>query len=544
MIKNLFYGTIIIILLNSCNSKQKVDTICFNGQVITVDSNMSKKQAFAIKDGKFVEIGDNENILTKYESLQKIDLKQRFVYPGLIDAHSHFYGLGNFLQMVDLTGTKSWDECVQRCKLFYTLHKPSVLLGRGWDQNLWDNKNFPTNDKLNELFREIPVMLKRVDGHAAIVNDYVLHLAHIKENTKVSGGLVVVTSNNKATGLLIDNAVDLAEAVLPATTTEDKIKVLKIAEQHCFEYGLTSVCDAGLELNIIHLIDSLQQSNTLGIRLYAMVSLNDENLKEALQIGVYKTDRLNVSSFKMYADGSLGSRGACLLEPYSDDIHNKGFLLTDIHKMKKYIRQIALSEFQLNTHCIGDSTNRYILKLYSQILGKNNNRRWRIEHAQVVNPADLSLFKEYAIIPSVQPTHATSDMYWAEDRLGKERIKQAYAYQTLLQQNNWLPLGTDFPVESVSPFYTFYAAVSRQDADKKPAGGFNKENALSREQALKGMTIWAAKAAFEENEKGSIEANKMADFIVCDIDLLNEKDLLKIRNTKPQQVFVAGKKVK
>lgn len=543
MIKNLFYGAIIIILLNSCNIKQKVDTICFNGQVITVDTAMSKRQAFAIKEGKFIEIGSNENILAKYESTQKIDLKQQFVYPGLIDAHSHFYGLGNFLQMVDLTGARSWDECVERCKLFYTLHKPSVLLGRGWDQNLWNNKSFPTNDKLNELFGQIPVMLKRVDGHAAIVNDYVMHLARITESTKVSGGLVV-NINNKATGVLIDNAVDLAEAVLPPTTTEDKIKALKIAEQHCFSYGLTSVCDAGLELNIIHLIDSLQQSNTLGIRLYAMVSLNDENLKEALQIGVYKTDRLNVSSFKMYADGSLGSRGACLLEPYSGDVHNKGFLLTDIHKMKKYIRQIALSKFQLNTHCIGDSTNRYILKLYSQVLGKNNDRRWRIEHAQVVNPNDLSLFKEYAIIPSVQPTHATSDMYWAGDRLGIERIKQAYAYQTLLQQNNWLPLGTDFPVESVSPFYTFYAAVARQDADKKPTDGFNKENALSREQALKGMTIWAAKAAFEEKEKGSIEANKMADFIVCNIDLLNEKDLLKIRNTKPQQVFVAGKKVK
>ncbi|MES2655657.1 MAG: amidohydrolase [Bacteroidota bacterium] len=504
---------------------------------------MSKKQAFAIKDGKFVEVGSDESILSKYESLQKIDLKQQFVYPGLIDAHSHFYGLGNFLQMVDLTGAKSWDECVQRCKLFYALHKPTILLGRGWDQNLWDSKSFPTNDKLNELFAQIPVMLKRVDGHAAIVNDCILKLALITESTKVSGGLVV-TLNNKATGVLVDNAVDLVEAVLPATTTSDKIKALKIAEQHCFSYGLTSVCDAGLELNIIHLIDSLQQSNTLGIRLYAMVSLNDENLKEALQIGVYKTDMLNVSSFKMYADGSLGSRGACLIEPYSDDVHNKGFLLTDINKMKKYIRQIALSKFQLNTHCIGDSTNRYILKLYSQALGKSNDRRWRIEHAQVVNPADLSLFKEYAIIPSVQPTHATSDMYWAVDRLGKERIKQAYAYQTLLQQNNWLPLGTDFPVESVSPFYTFYAAVSRQDADKKPIDGFNKENALSREQALKGMTIWAAKAAFEENEKGSIETNKMADFIVCDIDLLNEKDLLKIRNTKPQQVFVAGKKVK
>ncbi|MFZ4800253.1 MAG: amidohydrolase, partial [Bacteroidia bacterium] len=327
-------------------------------------------------------------------------------------------------------------------------------------------------------------------------------------------------------------------------TLNDKINALKIAEQHCFDYGLTSVCDAGLDLNIIHLIDSLQQSGTLKMRIYAMINLTDENLKEALEIGVYKTEKLNVSSFKMYADGALGSRGACLIKPYTDEVHHHGFLLTDIGKMKRYIYQIAASKFQINTHCIGDSTNRYILELYSKALPKNNDRRWRIEHAQVVNPADIELFKTYKIIPSVQPTHATSDMNWAIDRLGKDRIKHAYAYQTLLQQNNWLPLGTDFPVEHVSPFYTFYAAIARQDANGKPIDGFNIENALTRQQALKGMTIWAAKAAFEENEKGSIEANKFADFIVSDIDLLTERDLIKIRNAKPKKVFINGIKIK
>ena len=543
MIKQFFFIAIITILFTACSTKQKVDTICFNGHVISVDSNNSQQEAFAIKDGKFVAVGSNSFINENFESLQKIDLQKQFVYPGLIDAHSHFYGLGNFLKMVDLTGAKSWEECVERCNKFYALHKPSVLLGRGWDQNLWADKKFPTNEKLNELFGNISVILKRVDGHAAIVNDLVLNLAKINETTLVNGGLVL-TSNKKTTGVLIDNAVDLVEAVLPSITLNDKINALKIAEQHCFDYGLTSVCDAGLDLNIIHLIDSLQQSGPLKMRIYAMISLTDENLKEALEIGVYKTEKLNVSSFKMYADGALGSRGACLIKPYNDDVHNHGFLLTDIGKMKRYIYQIAASKFQLNTHCIGDSTNRLILELYSKFLLKNNDRRWRIEHAQVVNPADIELFKTYKIIPSVQPTHATSDMNWAKNRLGNERIKQAYSYQNLLQQNNWLPLGTDFPVEHVSPFYTFYAAVARQDSDRKPLDGFNKENALTRQQALKGMTIWAAKAAFEENEKGSIEANKFADFIVSDIDLLNEKDLLKIRNAKPKQVFLNGIKVK
>lgn len=543
MTRKTFFIAIIVILFTACSSKQEVDFIFFNGKVNTVDSNMAVNEAFAIKDGKFIGVGNNEYITSHFESLQKIDLKQQYVYPGLIDAHSHFYGLGNFMQMVDLTGAKSWDECVERCQKFYALHKPSVLLGRGWDQNIWADKKFPTNEKLNELFDNIPLMLKRVDGHAALVNDYVLKLANINFTTKLNGGLVL-TNGNKPTGVLIDNAVDLAEAVIPEISLTDKVKALKLAQQHCYEYGLTSVTDAGLDLPIIHLIDSLQQSGTLNMRVYAMVSLNNKNLQEALKIGVYKTEKLNVSSFKMYADGALGSRGACLNKPYSDDVHNHGFLLTDIHKMRAYVLQIANSKFQLNTHCIGDSGNRFVLNLYSKVLPKNNDRRWRIEHAQVIESSNFELFAKHNIIPSVQPTHATSDMVWAKDRLGNQRLKFAYAYQMLLKQNNWLPLGTDFPVEYVSPFYTFYAAVARKDANGMPTSGFNMENALTREQALKGITIWAAKAAFEENEKGSIEIGKFADFIITDTDLLTEPDLLKIRNLKPKQVYVGGKKVK
>ena len=295
MIKQSTLFAIIIFLFTACSTKQKADAIYLNGHVISVDSNNNEYEAFAIKDGKFLAVGSNSYINKNFESLQKIDLQKQFVYPGLIDAHSHLYGLGNFLKMVDLTGAKSWEECVERCNKFYALHKPEVLLGRGWDQNLWADKNFPTNDKLNELFGHIPVMLKRIDGHAAIVNDLVLNSAKITNTTLINGGLVL-TSNKKPTGVLIDNAVDLVEAVLPSINLNDKINALKTAEQHCFDYGLTSVCDAGLDLNIIHLIDSLQQSRTLQMRIYAMISLTDENLKEALEIGVYKTEKLNVSS--------------------------------------------------------------------------------------------------------------------------------------------------------------------------------------------------------------------------------------------------------
>jgi predicted amidohydrolase YtcJ len=286
----------------------------------------------------------------------------------------------------------------------------------------------------------------------------------------------------------------------------------------------------------------MQRVNALAIRVYAMISISDENLDHFLAKGLYKTDRLNVCSFKMYADGALGSRGACLLQPYDDQAGHRGFFLTPPAKMEKYISRIAQSRFQLNTHCIGDSANRLVPALYGKYLKTTNDRRWRIEHVQVLNQQDLKTFSDFSIIPSVQPTHATSDMYWVEKRLGNHRIKHAYAYKTLLRQTGWLPLGTDFPIEHVSPLYTFDAAVSRMDGNRYPEGGFQHGEALTRQEALRGITIWAARAAFEEREKGSIEPGKFADFVILDVDLLKD-DLSRIRHTKALATFINGKKV-
>jgi predicted amidohydrolase YtcJ len=274
-----------------------------------------------------------------------------------------------------------------------------------------------------------------------------------------------------------------------------------------------------------------------------MISANDKQVDEWLNRAPIKTDVLNVSSFKMYADGALGSRGACLLKPYQDQHDHHGLILTPLVKMEEYVKRIFNSPYQLNTHCIGDSANRYVMELYGKYLGQNNARRWRIEHAQVVNQKDFYLFGKYNIVPSVQPTHATSDMYWAQSRLGKVRIKGAYALKTLLNQNFWLPLGTDFPVEPPQPFYTYYAAVERKDANQFPEGGFQMQDALTREEALKGVTIWAAKAAFEEHIKGSLQKGKLADFIVMDLDLLHA-NMRTIRDAKPHAVYVGGKKKK
>ena len=540
--KNLnLYSCLFLLILIACGKNNKVDLIVKGAKIYTIDSLMSTASVMVINQGKIVEVG-TEELLKKYQSDSVLKADGKFIYPGLIDAHSHFYGLGAYMQTVDLTNTKSWDEVIERCRDFVRKNNPSFLTGRGWDQNDWAVNKFPTNDKLNQLFPNIPVLLKRVDGHAAIANNKALALAKLNSNTKIDGGELIKNANT-LTGVLIDNAVDLVQEKLPKPNKASIAKSLILAQEVCIELGLTSVCDAGLDTEVIEVIDSLQKSKQLFIRVYAMISANDKQVDEWLNRAPIKTDVLNVSSFKMYADGALGSRGACLIKPYQDQHKHHGLILTPFAKMEEYVKRIINSPYQLNTHCIGDSANRYVMYLYVKYLGENNNRRWRIEHAQVVHQNDFKLFGKYNIVPSVQPTHATSDMYWAGDRLGQERKKWAYALKTLLKQNGWLPLGTDFPVEPPQPFYTYYAAVERKDAQQLPVGGFQMQDALTKEEALRGMTIWAAKSAFEEHMKGSLEVGKLADFIVMNMDLL-QADMLKIRNAKPSAVYIAGMRLK
>lgn len=529
-------------LLSACNRKANADLLIVAKQIQSMDSTMQSFDAMVIHEGLVLELGSEEDLLKKYEVKRTQKFPDQFIYPGLIDAHCHFYGLGKFLQMVDLTQTNSMEEVMKACLEFNAQKKPSVLLGRGWDQNKWNNKEFPNNEALSKAFPDKIVVLKRVDGHAALVNDYTMKLAGLNIDSKVDGGELVV-ENGKLTGVLIDNAVDLLDKILPAPTTHDKVNALLDAQEQCLQYGLTSLTDAGLDTDIIWLIDSLQQCGSLKIKINAMVSLTDDNLAYWLKRGPFKSKMLQVNSFKMYGDGALGSRGACLLHPYSDMPKHSGFLLTPIDKMKNYILQIANSPFQLNTHAIGDSTNRLLLNLYGQALQNKPDRRWRIEHAQVVNKDDFPLFNQYGIIASVQPTHATSDMYWADERLGSDRIDGAYAYGNLLKQVGWIPLGTDFPVEQVSPFYTFFAAVARTDKDGLPEGGFQYSNGLTREQALKGMTSWAAKASFQEKEIGALKSGMFADFVVLDSDFINS-DLHKLRNSTAVSVFVHGEEIK
>lgn len=531
-----------LISFASCKFRQKADLIVHHAKIYTVDESFSVAEAMVIRDGKIIAIGKNDDILKQYESDSMADAKGKAVFPGFNDAHAHFAGYGSSLQRVNLVDTKSWDEVTARCSEFAKpLPAGAWLTGRGWDQNDWNVKQFPDNTKLNELFPDRPVLITRIDGHAAIANQKALEIAGVKPGDKLTGGDIVV-SNGKLTGLLVDNAVDLVSAKIPAADEAQSKAALLLAQKNCFAVGLTSVHDCGLDFKTVELVEAMQKSGELTMRMNIMLSDAKENYDYAFKRGKIKTDYLNVSSFKVYADGALGSRGASLLQPYSDKPDWSGFLLSAPEHFDSVANIIHAKGWQMCTHAIGDSGNRTILKIYAKYLKGSNDLRWRIEHAQVVNTADFHFFGENNIVPSVQPTHATSDMYWAGDRLGPVRVKGAYAYQQLLKQNNWIPLGTDFPVEDISPFKTFFAAVVRQDAKGFPVGGYQMENALTREETLRGMTIWAAKASFEEKQKGSLEKGKFADFIILDTDLMN-CETSAILKTKVIATYSGGKKV-
>ncbi len=539
--KKISLSIVVIFLLFSCSSKTKVDLFVYNATIYTVDSSFSVAEAMAIKDGKIVEVGKTADLQNKYDAAKKLDAQGKFIYPGFIDAHAHFVGYGNSLQRANLVGTNSWDEVIEKTKQFAAENPNGWLLGRGWDQNDWTTKEFPTNDKLNELFPDRPVMLTRVDGHAAIANQKALEVAGVKAGDKLAGGDIEV-KNGKLTGILVDNATGLVSSKIPAQTTAELKEAMLDAQQNCFAVGLTTVDDCGLDFQTILFIDSIQKTGVLKMRIYAMLSDAKRNFDFAFSNGKIKTDQLNVRAFKVYADGALGSRGACLLEPYSDKPGWYGFLLSSQQHFDSVANIISQKGWQMCTHAIGDSGNRTMLNIYAKYLKGKNDLRWRIEHAQVINQNDFKLFGDYNIVPSVQPTHATSDMYWAGERLGAVRVKGAYAYKQLLQQNGWIPLGTDFPVEDISPFKTFYAAVVRKDAKGWPENGYQMENALTREEALRGMTIWAAKANFEENEKGSLEKGKFADFAILDADLIKEAPE-KLLQVKILKTFLGGEKV-
>jgi predicted amidohydrolase YtcJ len=527
----------LILVLTSCS--EQVDLIVYNAEVYTVDNNNNKATSFAVKDGKFIYVGD-DSITSKYSSSNIINAEGLPVYPGFIDSHAHFYNLGFFNDQVNLKETKSFEEVLKRVMEFNNSNDKDFIIGRGWDQNDWVNKSFPTNKLLNEEFPDKAIVLRRIDGHAYLVNDFALNLAGIDKSSNIEGG-EFVKSNGKLTGVLIDNAMRLIDDIIPDPTKEESVKALISAQEIAFENGLTTISEAGISREQIELIDSLQKTGVLKIKIYAMIENNLEDVDYYLEQGPYKTDKLNVRSVKVYADGALGSRGASMIDEYSDRRGYFGIIRTPIDSINSLAFKLAGTKFQMNTHAIGDNANRIVLNAYRDALVNYRDPRWRIEHAQVINEKDIDLFN-LKIIPSVQPTHATSDMYWLYDRVGKERASLAYAYKELLKRSGVIPFGTDFPVEDISPIMTFYSAVVRKDLNGYPDDGFQMENSISRGDALYAMTIHGAYSNFEEDEKGSIEVGKSADFIILDNDLIKSAEI-RIPSTNIVATFIDGELV-
>jgi predicted amidohydrolase YtcJ len=542
----------------ACQNKNKtvVDRIIYNAHIITMDDSLQEAEVMVVKDGKILAIG-NKSILEKYTCRRgnMQDLKGQFVYPGLIDAHCHFYGYAKTLLTCNLVGTKSWDDALNRLDTFVKNNPSAWIQGRGWDQNDWAVEEYPNNDSLNNRYPNTPVILKRIDGHAAICNNKALEIAGIlpEQNSQIkilllssikqSEGGEIILKNGIPTGILIDHAVDLVQKHVTEPSQKELVKALQNAEKECYGFGLTTLADAGLDLKECLFLDSISKQKLTSIYLYLMLNPNQSGLNYAQKNGILENNNTYIGSFKLYADGALGSRGAKMKRDYCDQRMHAGMLMNSPKYYENFCNTVFnKTKYQVNTHCIGDSANKLILDLYGKLLKPDDDRRWRIEHAQILDPNDFYLFGKFGIIPSVQPTHASSDAPWVKDRICDDRMAGAYAYKTLLKQNGYIPLGTDFPVEYINPFYTFYSAVFRQNANIPSQAAFLPQESLSPLEALKGMTIWAAKACKLEHRKGSLETGKDADFVVMDKNLLKAQkdDVLK---TKVLSTYRAGNKV-
>ena len=522
-----------------CATKEHADLLIYNALVYTVDNQFSTAEAFAVKDGKFIDVGTTSQIRSKYNSAKEIDMQGAPVYPGFHDAHSHFIALGKSFARVNLRGAASYEEVLARVAEYYEIHKTEWIVGTGWDQNLWQNPVFPTNQELNLLYPNTPVILTRIDGHALVANEAAILKVGIKpgEASILPGEAPI--RNGKFTGIFLENSADRFKSAIPEPTEEELTEFILEAAKKCYKYGLTSVSDAGLSLSAIQLLDSLHQKGVLSLRVEAWLEPSDENFERFKS--PYRTDRLTVSCVKLYMDGALGSRGAWMLQPYDDEPSTTGIRVITDDLFLEYCQKAYDAGLQVATHCIGDAAVKKTIEHYACFLKGDNDLRWRIEHAQIVAPEDFENFKKYSIVPSVQPTHATSDMFWAADRVG-DRISGGYSNKDLKEQLGWIAFGTDFPIEEVNPIHTFFAAVFRKNLEFLPEGGFLPENAVSREDALRAMTIWAAKASFDEKSKGSIEKGKWADFVILDRDIMKE-DETKIPETKVVEVYISGERV-
>lgn len=531
-------------------STPPADLVVTADRIYTVDQSRPLVQAIAVRGDRIIYAGPRlgARALTG-PGTRVLDFPGRTIVPGLADAHGHLRDLGLSLREVDLTGTKSYAEVIARVVArAKTAPAGSWILGEGWDQNRWGDTRFPTHDALSRAVPDHPVVLSRIDGHALLVNARVLEIAKITRATKdPTGGRIIRLPDGSPSGVFVDNAQALIDRVTPPPTRDEVKQAFLAAAADANRWGLVSVHDPGEGAQALDVLEELARAGQLTLRVYAMISDDSAEIAHYFARGpqsLLYDGHLSIRSIKMFADGALGSRGAALLDPYSDDPGNYGLLVSSPAHIQAVATEALRHGFQVCTHAIGDRANRLVLDAYQAALAAvpTPDPRFRIEHAQVLNFADIPRFAELGVIPSMQATHQTSDMYWAEQRLGGGRLYGAYAWRSLLQTGVVIPDGTDFPVEAVNPMRTFHSAISRQDEHDWPPGGWHPEQRMTREEALESMTIWPAYAAFEDSVMGSLTPGKYADFVVLDQDIMRAP-AEEILGTHVVATFVGGKAV-
>lgn len=550
------YAALAMLAPAALGAQSAADLVLVNGKIYTVDNTRPFTSALAVRGGRVLFVGSDVEARTlATASTSVIDLHGATVLPGFVDAHAHLLGLGNMLRRVNVAGSTSYDEVIDRVKAWSKDVKPGEwILGRGWDQNRWQSKEFPGSEALSRAFPNNPVAITRVDGHALLANAKAMEVARVSAATAdPEGGRIIRLSSGSPAGVFIDNAQDLIGRAIPASTPSDIRKAILAAIAECNRWGLTGVHDPGEDAETIGIYEQLAKEGKYNLRNYVMLSdpgepgspatLRNPYLVRGPQSALYD-GHLWVRAIKLYADGALGSRGAALLAPYDDEPTNSGLLVSRPEHIEAWAEAGLRRGFQVNVHAIGDRGNRIALDAFESALKTvpAADHRFRIEHAQVISPEDIPRFAKLGVIPSMQATHQTSDMRWAETRVGPQRIRGAYAWRSLLNTGVVIPNGTDFPVEEVNPLLTFHAAVTRQDPTNWPVGGWYPEQKMTREEALQSMTIWPAYAGFQESVLGSLTPGKYADFVILDRDIMHVPDT-EILGARVVSTWIAGKRV-